>query len=74
MKKKPAALLDKPGQEYLYKISLKLQEGHHADFTYSDREMARRHYEQIDAQQVVGGRVVKNISWEEIPIENSHAS
>lgn len=67
MKKQTAALLDSPAQAQRYVIKLRLQEGHYAEFIYSDREMARRHYDQIDAQQVVGGRVVKGITWEEIP-------
>ena len=52
---------DKP----VYQISVELQAGRRADFTYDDFELAENHYLQLQHQQVVGHLGIKSIarSW-----------
>lgn len=66
MKQRPALLKD-PTKPQSYHISLKLQENQTAEFIYSDRDMARNHYEQLRAQMVCGGLAVKQIDLVEKP-------
>ncbi len=66
MKKTPALLQDPTKQTY--QIEMQLQEKQTARFEYSDRDMAREHYEQLRAQGVVGGLAIKQIEFKEISL------
>lgn len=57
--KKTATLLDNPTVPKTYTIKLLLQENKTAEFNYSDRNMARAHWDQIRAHNVVGNHAVK---------------
>jgi hypothetical protein len=57
--KKTATLLDNPTAPKTYRIRLLLQENKTAEFIYSDRTMARSHWDQIRATNVVGNNAVK---------------
>lgn len=64
MKQKPVLLSEeKPPR---YEIALKLQGNNTAVFTYSDREMAENHYEELRARGVIGHTVIKHIRFGEI--------
>lgn len=54
---------DKP----VYSLSIELQAGHTANFTYSSFELAEAHYVQLQATQFIGSLGVKSIrrSWRE---------
>lgn len=62
MKKTPA-LLDNTQSPKNYTIRLLLQENKTAEFRYSDRVMARAHWDQIRATMVVGHNAVKKIDF-----------
>jgi len=54
---------DKP----VYTLTVELQAGRRAEFTYNDFELADAHYVQLQASQVVGHLGVRNItrSWKQ---------
>lgn len=62
MKKTPA-LLDNTQSPKTYTIRLLLQENKTAEFRYSDRVMARAHWDQIRATMVVGHNAVKKLDF-----------
>jgi hypothetical protein len=68
--KKTAQLLTAVKPDCQYKITLNLTGGHAAEFTYTDREMARAHWQQLGAQGVVGGQVIKHQAFEEFGLES----
>ena len=57
--KKTSALLDNPETPKTYIIRLLLQENKTAEFSYSDYNMARAHWDQIRTYNVVGNNAVK---------------
>jgi len=63
---KRATLLKSDAEKSVYKISIKLQEGRTANFEYSDRYMAREHFEQLQFHGVIGGVAIRDIKLEEI--------
>jgi len=69
MTKRPV-LLKSDNDQSLFRINIRLQEGRTATFTYSDRVMAREHFEQLRFHGVVGGVAVREITFEEV----SHGS
>jgi hypothetical protein len=65
MKKQPL-LLTSENDPVLFRINIRLQEGRTATFTYSDRVMAREHFEQLRFHGVVGGVAVREITFEQV--------
>ena len=63
--KKPTLALDNSVPPKTYTIQLLLQENKTAVFTYSDRGMARAHWDQIRAHNVVGNHAVKKSEFTE---------
>jgi len=51
----------------VYTLTVELQAGRRAEFTYNDFELAESHYIQVQASQVIGHLGVKSIrrSWRE---------
>ena len=51
--------------EPVYTVTVELQAGRTAEFTYNDLELAGNHYDQLQAQQIVGHLGIKRIerSW-----------
>lgn len=51
--------------EKLYSLTVELQAGRRATFSYNDEELARNHYDQLQAQQIIGHLGIKHIerSW-----------
>lgn len=64
--KKQALLLKSDTENSIFRISIKLQEGRTANFDYSDRHMAREHFEQLQFHGVIGGVAIRDIKLEEI--------
>lgn len=69
MKQKPKLLASKDEQTH-YRINLTLQEGRTATFTYSDRTMARDHWDQLRFHGVIGGFAIRDSHWEEIAVKS----
>ena len=69
MKQRPA-LLKTENYEVLYTIRMRLQENKTATFTYSDRTMAREHFEQLRFHGLVGGVAIKEIDFEQQEIRS----
>lgn len=65
MKKQPI-LLTAENNSKLFQINMRLQEGRTATFTYSDRFMAREHFEQLRFHGVVGGVAIREINFLEV--------
>jgi hypothetical protein len=65
---KKAALLDNPEAIKQYEIHLRPQEGKTATFVYSDRFLARSHWEQLQGQGIVGGHAIKGYEFRETAI------
>ena len=63
---KQATLLKPSTEKSVYKITIKLQEGRTALFEYSDRYMAREHFEQLQFHGVIGGVAIRDIKLEEV--------
>jgi hypothetical protein len=63
---KRALLLKSDDEASLFRINIRLQEGKTATFTYSDRTMAREHFEQLRFHGVVGGVAVREITFEQV--------
>ena len=63
---KRALLLKTDSENTIYRIKIRLQEGRTAEFNYSDRVMAREHYEQLSFHGVIGGVAIREINLEEI--------
>ena len=63
---KRALLLKSENDESLFRINIRLQEGRTATFTYSDRTMAREHFEQLRFHGVVGGVAIREINFEQV--------
>lgn len=59
-KKTPALLATGQPTEEPYRITLKLQQGRTATFSYSDRAMARDHWDTLRALGVIGGHAIKD--------------
>ena len=62
-----ATLLKSEDEVSLFQINIRLQEGRTATFTYSDRVMAREHFEQLRFHGVVGGVAIREINFEQVP-------
>ena len=62
-----ATLLKSDDEVSLFQITIRLQEGRTATFTYSDRVMAREHFEQLRFHGVVGGVAIREINFEQVP-------
>jgi hypothetical protein len=60
-----AALLDN-GSPKSYEIHLKLQEGKTARFVYSDRFLARSHWEQLQGLGIIAGHAIKAYEFKEV--------
>jgi hypothetical protein len=60
------SLLDSSQGHRQYEIHLKLQEGKTAIFTYSDRFLARSHWEQLQGQGMVGGHAINGYEFREV--------
>jgi hypothetical protein len=69
--KKTAALLEPKTAKKIYRIRLTLQERQTAEFVYSDRMMARSHYDQLQGTGIVGGYAIKSYSFEEETIDDT---
>jgi hypothetical protein len=67
MKKQPL-LLTSENETKLFQLNIRLQEGRTATFTYSDRTMAREHFEQLRFHGVVGGVAIREINFEEVTV------
>jgi hypothetical protein len=65
MTKRPV-LLKSENDQSLFRINIRLQEGKTATFTYSDRVMAREHFEQLRFHGVVGGAAIREINFEQV--------
>lgn len=63
---KRALLLKTDSENSIYRIKIRLQEGKTATFDYSDRIMAREHYEQLSFHGVIGGVAIREINLEEV--------
>jgi hypothetical protein len=64
MVKQRAALLKNPDEKDTYQIELKLQGGHWARFEYSDRFLAREHYDLLTAHGVLATVAIKEAIFE----------
>jgi hypothetical protein len=64
MVKQRAALLKNADEKDIYTIKLKLQGGHWATFEYSDRFLAREHYDILTAQGVLATVAIKDAVFE----------
>jgi hypothetical protein len=55
----------KSTSEPVYTLTIELQAGHTANFTYSSFELAEAHYVQLQATQFIGSLGIRNIqrSW-----------
>jgi hypothetical protein len=60
-----AALLANGSTPKNYEIHLRLQEGKTAVFTYSDRFLARSHWEQLQGQGLIAGHAIKDYEFKE---------
>ena len=65
-----AALLDN-GAPKSYEIHLKLQEGKTATFSYSDRFLARSHWEQLQGLGIIAGHAIKAYEFKEVADDQS---
>ena len=65
MTRQRARLLEDPETPKMFKVRLILQENRTAEFTYSERRLAREHYDFLRGTMLVGGFAVKEIFWEE---------
>lgn len=59
MARQRAALLKKTDEKDIYTIDLKLQGGNWAKFEYSDRFVAREHYDYLTAHGVLATVAIK---------------
>ena len=64
-----AALLDTAAEPRRYEIHLRLQEGKTVTFTYSDRFLARSHWEQLQGSGMIAGHAIKDYEFKEINVE-----
>lgn len=64
MKKTNAALLT--GSPRLFRIDIVLQEGKTASFEFNDRQIARNHYDHLQALGVIAGLAIRQIEFKEI--------
>lgn len=64
MSKQRAALLKTQDEKDTYQIKLKLQGGHWATFEYSDRFLAREHYDVLTANGVLATVAIKEAVFE----------
>jgi len=62
---KRAALLKNPDRPDLFRIRMRLQENRTAVFEYSDRVMAREHFDELRFHGVIGGVAIRSIEFEE---------
>jgi hypothetical protein len=62
MTKKSALLATNP-HPTAWKITMRLQNNLWAEFRYGDHDMARNHYDQLRATEVLGGSVIKAIEF-----------
>ena len=63
-KQKSALLQPHPDQDDRpYEVRIRLQEGRTAVFTYSDRQMARDHYDALRAIGVLGGYAIRHAEY-----------
>jgi len=69
--KKTAVLLEPKTAKKIYRIRLTLQERQTAEFIYSDRMMARSHYDQLQGTGIVGGYAIKSYSFEEETVDDT---
>lgn len=65
---KRAALLKNPNEAtgQNYEVAMRLQEGRTALFRYSDRHMAREHYDFLRTVGQIGGYYIREITFNEI--------
>jgi hypothetical protein len=73
MKTKPAALLQSKDAKRVYRIRLVLQEKQTAEFTYSDRFLARTHWDQLQGTGLIGGYAIKNYEYDEFIVDDTEA-
>ena len=64
MKQRPALLKSNETRSQ-YRIEMRLQEGRTAEFIYSDRHMAREHFDHLRTVGVVGGVAIRHIEFME---------
>lgn len=67
---KRAAILKSKNEETVYRVHMRLQEGRTAMFEYSDRPMAREHFDFLRATGLVGGFAIKDIRFEEHAVKS----
>jgi len=63
---KRALLLKTENEDTIFRIKIRLQEGKTATFDYSDRTMAREHFDQLRFHGVVGGVAIREITFEQV--------
>jgi hypothetical protein len=70
MKQRPAILGTE--NKMLYRIELGLQEGKTAEFNYSDKFLARTHWDQLQGVPVIGGHAIKSYKFIELNYEEKN--
>jgi hypothetical protein len=71
MKQQRPAILG-TASKMTYRIELGLQEGKTAEFNYSDRFLARTHWDQLQGNPMIGGHAIKTYKFIEINYEENN--
>lgn len=62
---KRAALLKNTDAQEVYKVHIRLQQNQWCEFCYSDRTMAREHFDLLRTIGVIGSLAIKEIQFHE---------
>jgi len=62
---KRSALLQPQQSDLTYRVAMTLQQGRRCEFLYSDRQLARDHFEVLRAVGVIGTWAIKEITFHE---------